>query len=105
MPQVDPLFDHYAHLKTFPDSVLRDLARNESAPRDYRKFAVELLVNRRSAFAKHPDLREFVAELEVELDGIDFEPRATEPGPGPLSASITTKTMFGQLEEDPIDAP
>ena len=92
MPANNPFFDHYAHLKTFPDHILRDLARNEAAPHDYRKFAVELLVNRKSPFAKHPDLFRFVTELEVELDGIVFEHPA--PSSEPMKASVTTTTMF-----------
>jgi hypothetical protein len=104
MPANNPFFDFYAHLRSFPDPILRDLARNESAPHDYRKYAVELLVNRKSPFAKHPDLREFVTELEVELDGIVFEHPA--PGPGPLVASITTATIFSDgVEEENPTAP
>jgi hypothetical protein len=100
---VNPFFDHYQHLKTFPDSVLRDLARNEAAPRDYRKFAVELLLNRRSPYARHTDLQEFVAQLEVEFDGIVFDHPAPETAPttgGALKASVTTATMFS---DGPID--
>jgi hypothetical protein len=98
---INPLFDHYAHLKTFIDPVLRDVARNEAAPWDYRKFAVELLLNRRSPYANHTDLRYLRAELEAEMDGIqtefpapetEFVPEATT---GPLRASVTTATMFG----------
>lgn len=93
MPLADPFDDKYAHLNEFPDHILRDIGRNESAPRDYRKFAVELLIVRKSPLVKHEDLKEFVYELEVELDGIEFEHKPE--GPGPLSASVTTKTMFG----------
>ena len=97
---LNPFFDFYAHLRSFNEVILRDLARNEAAPRDYRKYAVELLVNRKSPFAKHPDLREFVNELEVELDGIVFEHPAPS-GLGPLTAGVTTKTMFmdGTIED------
>ena len=96
MPANNPFFDHYLHLRSLPDATLRDLGRNEAAPRDYRKFAVELLLNRRSPYAKHSDLQQFVVELEAEMDGIQTEFPAPEPvGPGPLTCSVTTKTMFG----------
>ena len=88
----DPLFDNFAHLKTFPDHLLRDIARNDCADHDYRKLAVEILVVRKSPLVKHPDLQPFVHELYVELDGIPFE--YPDPGPGPLVAGVTTETMF-----------
>jgi hypothetical protein len=93
---INPFFDHYAHLLTFPDQVLRDLARNESAPYDYRKFAVEQLLKRRSPFARHTDLVGFIQEIEGELDGIqtDFPAPEITP-PEPMRASVTTSTMFG----------
>lgn len=91
----DPFDDNCAHLATFPDHILRDLARNDCAGHEYRKHAVEVLLVRKSPLVKHPDLLQFVQELEVELDGIEFE----HPDPGysqgtPLSASVTTNTMF-----------
>lgn len=88
----DPLFDNFAHLKTFPDHILRDIARNDCAEHEYRKHAVEILVVRKSPVVKHPDLQPFVHELNVELDGIQFE--YPDPGPGPLTAGVTTETMF-----------
>jgi hypothetical protein len=88
----DPFFDNYAHLTQFPDHILRDLGRNDAAPHDYRKQAVELLVVRKSPFAKHEDLRRFVEELNVELDGVEFEHPPQTPT---LRASVTTATMFG----------
>jgi hypothetical protein len=104
----DPFFDGYRHLRPLSSEILRDLARNECAPRDYRKAAVELLVDRKSPFVKHADLFGLVQELEVELDGIQFEFPAPEPGPGPLTTSITTATMFSdgpsQVKEE-LNAP
>lgn len=108
MPKIaDPLDDHYLHLKPLPDSTLRDVARNDAAPRDYRKFAVELLWVRKSPYVKHTDLREFVQELEAEYDGISFEFPAPkiEEGVGPLTAGVTTKTMFGPDESDEVPIP
>ena len=88
----DPLFDNFAHLKTFPDHLLRDIARNDCADHDYRKHAVEILVTRKSPVVKHPDLQPFVHELNVELEGIQFE--YPDLGAGPLTSSVTTETMF-----------
>lgn len=94
MTLADPLDDHYAHLRHLTDSILRDVARNDCAPHDYRKFAVELLLVRKSPYAEHEDLREFVRELEAEMGELQFEYPAPEPGPGPMVASVTTATMF-----------
>ena len=107
MIKSDPLQDIGKLLLTFPDSVLRDLARNECAPHDQRKLAVEILVNRGSTYARNADLLPFVAELAVELDGIELDHPAPPPEdtPGPLRASVTTKTMFadGPPEEETDD--
>ena len=99
----DPFEDNCRHLTTFPDHVLRDLARNDCAGHDYRKHAVEVLLVRKSPMVQHPDLRQFLEELEVELDGIEFD--HPDPGPGPLTASVTTATMFGAdlVPTDPSD--
>ena len=90
----DPFDDNCRHLATFPDHILRDLARNDCAGHDYRKHAVEILLVRKSPLVKHPDLLQFVQELEVELDGIEFDHPDTSSGPGPLTTSVTTQTMF-----------
>lgn len=92
MPQ-DLWDDRDAHLKEFPDHLLFDIARNDSAQRPYRRHAVEILVVRKSPKVKHPDLADLVAELEIELDGIQFEYPAPS-GSGPLVASVTTETMM-----------
>ena len=107
MAKTDPLFDHYLHLKTFTNEVLRDLGRNEAAPREYRKFAVELLLTRKSPFAMHEDLQVFVGELRAELDGIQFDFPAPEPSPVPqIKASVTTSTLFGDGQQiDNRDKP
>jgi hypothetical protein len=98
-PTKDPFGADFYHLKTFPDHVLLDIARNGAAQRDYRLLAVEILQARKSPKIKHPDIQDLVRELEIELDGIVFEHPAPS-GPGPLVASVTTETMFS---EGPID--
>jgi hypothetical protein len=104
MPPKDPFFDYHLHLLQLPDYVLRDLARNDSAGRDYRKQAVEVLRNRKSPYVRHEDLRGLLEEIEAELEGIQYEFPAPveevrkEPATGAPSASITTATMFGNGE-------
>lgn len=97
----DPFDDQGKHLAHLPDTVLRDLGRNQAAPRDYRKKAVEFLWSRQSPYVKHTDLQEFVAELEAEFEGIQFEFPAPEPtGPGPLTAGVTIASLYGS---EPIE--
>jgi hypothetical protein len=88
----DPFAETCTEIKTFPDHVVLDIARNDAAPRPYRLLAVEILQVRKSPLIKHPDIQFLVSELEIELDGIVFEHPA--PGPGALKASVTTETMF-----------
>lgn len=102
----DPFEDNSAHLKTFPDHILLDIARNDSAQHPYRLLAVEILRARKSSKIKHPDIQHLVAELEIELEGIEFEHPAPS-GPGPLTAGVTTATMFGDgpVIDNSIPAP
>ena len=95
----DPFSDNWQHLATLPDYVLFDIARNESAQRDYRLKAVEHLYVRKSPKVKHEDLRHLVHELKIELAGIEFDHPAPS-GPGPLVASITTESMWGPTAEE-----
>jgi len=99
MPKkIDP-FDNLAYVRTFPDAALRDIGRNESCSREYRKLAVEVLLNRKSSYANHTDLREFVEEIGIELEGIQTEYPAPQPivetSTGPLTASVTTASLYG----------
>ena len=71
----------------------------------HRKLAVEMLVGRKSPFARHADLLPFITELAVELDGIELNHPAPESGPGPLTSSVTTVTMFNDGPLDPPNAP
>jgi hypothetical protein len=107
MPPKDPFFDYFQHQLVLPDHVLRDLARNECAEKAYRKNAVEILRNRKSPLVRHEDLRDLLEEIEAELEGIQYEfpapseeKKESEPTGAP-SASITTRTMFG--DGDTID--
>lgn len=92
---IDPL-DSTHIIKNFPDAALLDIARNDSAQYDYRLFAVELLHTRKSEKLKHPDIQHLVQDLEIELEGIVFEHPA--PGPGPMKAGVTLRTLYGTPE-------
>lgn len=94
-PTVDPFGKDFSHLRSFPDHVLLDIARNGSAQHDYRLLSVEILQSRKSPKIKHPDIQELVHELELELDGIVFE---NPPPSEALSASVTTKTLVKDIE-------
>jgi hypothetical protein len=92
----DP-FSNTDFLRGLPDATLRDLGRNDAAKHEFRKLAVEILLARKSPLAKHEELRQFVRELNIELEGIEWD----HPAPGnPLVASVTTETMFGQPVDD-----
>jgi hypothetical protein len=95
--------DRFEQVGGFPDHVLVDIARNDAAERRYRLFAVEVLAARKSPKLKHPELRELVHELEIELEGIEFVHPAPS-GLGPLVASVTTETMNADFQ-DPISTP
>jgi len=55
-----------ANLNHLPCHTLFDLARNESAPIEWRKAATELLIDKHCLQASHPELRELVKEIRVE---------------------------------------
>jgi hypothetical protein len=102
-----------AHLGPLTAEVLRDLARNESAPHEWRRAAVEILLDRQASYVSHPDLAALVAEIrlaeecarqaarsEVEsiVESIIAEPPPEEAAPapvsaGPFAASVTTAAL------------
>lgn len=98
----DHRFEQLGHL---PESSLFDVARNGSAPREFRLFAVELMLDKGYAKANHEELAGLVAEVK----GGWAEPESQLPlsfveppvfiedvvGGGPFSASVTTATMSG----------
>lgn len=107
----------YAQLTPLGDDQLFQVARNESAQHNYRVSAVELLLDRQSDKAYHPDLKGLRAELETtytEELGVFPVPEAdheTEITPvatdfGAPSASVTTATIFGTVQNlDPAQDP
>jgi len=65
--RADELFaQRDAHLGGLPAHILLDLARNESAPREWRKAAVELLLDKGYAQANHPELMAVRMEIKAE---------------------------------------
>ena len=54
------------HLGGLPSAILLDLARNEAAPREWRKAAVELLLDKGYRQANHPELMAVVMEIKAE---------------------------------------
>jgi hypothetical protein len=56
----------FSELDALPANILLDLARNESATREWRKAATRLLRNKGYRQANHPDLFWFVHEIEEE---------------------------------------
>ena len=92
----------------FTPEVLFAIARNESAAPKYRKFAVELLLESKHSFAKHPDLRDFVKEIEVEYEGIVVNHPAPDIIPMELPAIATASTSESvttkELSENPPKA-
>ena len=56
---------HLSHLSV---DVLRDLARNEAASKEWRKAAVELLMAKNHRHQNHPELRQLVFEIRAEQE-------------------------------------
>jgi hypothetical protein len=56
------------HLSHLSPEVLRDLARNEAASKEWRKAAVELLLEKKHSHANHPELRQLVFEIKAERE-------------------------------------
>ena len=53
--------DHLGHL---PSYILRDLARNDAAPREWRKAAIELMLDKGYKEVNHPDLLGLLVEVQ-----------------------------------------
>jgi hypothetical protein len=70
------------HLEVLTAEVLRDLGRNEAAGWAVRKAAVKMLIDRKHAFANHPDFRELRLELKEESE-----------------AHAEVESLIGQVEE------
>lgn len=85
-----------------PGNMLLDIARNESASREWRKAAVEILIDKKCPQANHPELYALVLDIKAErgakqeveavVESALEEPHP-ETGHGALRASVTTATL------------
>ncbi len=53
-------------LEPLTSEVLRDIARNESSPRPWRKAAIKFLAKRNHPYQNHPDFLELKNEIKEE---------------------------------------
>jgi|SRR5580693_654566 hypothetical protein len=95
-----------AHLGHLPGEILRDMARNESAPKEWRKAAVQIMLDKKIPYTSHPDIAWLVQEIQAESEARDEVESIVETaieGPiqvhnavpaqvptGPFKASFTT---------------
>lgn len=90
-------------LTQLPQDALYSIALNPSAEARYRKAAVRLMLAAGYKRVEHPDLVLIVQDVKEDLaaegdvqDAVETAIEAPLPeNPGPLRASVTTRTMFG----------
>jgi hypothetical protein len=84
--------------------VLRDLARNEAASHEWRKAAVELLLEKQHPHANHPELRELVFQIKaekearVEVEALAAEAKHEEPFANDQTAEALVDEFINQPE-------
>lgn len=83
-----------------PAQVLFDLARNESASKEYRKAAVRLLIDGGHRQAEHPELRELVLEIKAEKTA---EHEVLEIAARAIEEPTETKNAIGIATLGPIN--
>jgi hypothetical protein len=86
------------HMESFGETQLFHIARNDAAKFEYRVQALELMLKRGYASAKHVELSGLVKHIKHPIvpDPIQLDPVAEENGA--LKASVTTLTM----SEEPV---
>jgi hypothetical protein len=91
-----------AHLGHLPGPILRDIARNESAPREWRKAAIELMLDKHCPEVNHPDLLSLLLEVKAHREAKDevqslvesqIEQPLEDAPTGPFKASFTTQSQ------------
>lgn len=82
----------YEHLDHLPEYVLFSLARNEAAPVEFRRTALEIMVSKGFKSAENPIFRGLGLDFEV-IEVPEIVPVQEESGP--LKASVTTETLYG----------
>lgn len=105
--------DRYHHYGGMREDTLFDIARNESAMPDHRKVAVEIMILNGFQKANHPEVlaikQQILAERaadpipepilhETELSPLGVIKPLVIPSNGALTASVTTKTMFEDVQ-------
>jgi len=93
-----------------PEFVLLSIARNQSASPEYRKAAVEHLLEKGyTREANHPDIDMLVAQVRREREAKDevqsIVEAATETPMEPMRASVTTATMYADEEVPKATSP
>jgi hypothetical protein len=86
-----------AQIGHLPAQILLDLARNEAAPREWRKAATQFLMDGNHPQAHHVDLVSLVMEINAEHQAKDevqtIVESATEESFPALRASVTTASL------------
>jgi hypothetical protein len=96
-----------AHLGHLPGFILRDIARNDAAPREWRKAAVEIMLEKGCAEVSHPELAELLREVKAhheaksEVQSIvesaiesPLDDHVSQKQAGPFSAGFTTQSLY-----------
>lgn len=93
--------EQIAHLA---ESTLFDLARNESASVEFRRAAVGIMLDKGYKKAGHPELGLILAEIKKEREArgeveaiVESAIESPIPQSPALTASVTTKSLFGGL--------
>lgn len=90
----------HEQIEHLPCQVLFSLARNESGSTDFRKAAIQLMLDKGCQQVNAPELALLVSEVKrgqdakLEVESI-VESAIEQEIPGPFQASVTTKS-FGQ---------
>jgi hypothetical protein len=101
MPTI-PNYFNKDEIKNYPGHVLLDIARNGSASREWRKAAVEFLIDNKFPQVKHPELAAIVMEIQAEREArgeVEAVVESAIEAPisqGPFQCGVTTATMYQQ---------
>lgn len=98
------------YIRHLPGDALLSIARNDSANRDYRRAAVELLIDGKHPQAKHPELAITVSEIMAERAAKGEVVALVEEATGQelpenghaLKAGVTTASLM-QSEPAPLN--
>lgn len=89
-----------AHLGHLPGQILLDVARNEAAPREWRKAAVQIMLDKNCHQASHPDLAFLVIEIQAEAEAkAEVESVVESAIEGPLQVDTAVPTQVLPAEK------